>query len=186
MLFGGRSPIDHGGFDMKKLLSISAILAAFACATTSAFADGMTQLSGVSVRLGAFFPTQSSTSSATSSTWFAAGVDYKVGTLSLPHLTAGAISVSLDYAQKDSYTTIPLLLNYTSGKTVYWSVGAGVSFAQFVQDDGTNNNRVRFAYSAGLGYNLPSGDIPLFVEARFFGDDQPRVAGVAAYVGARF
>ncbi|MDR3689142.1 MAG: hypothetical protein P4L46_07160 [Fimbriimonas sp.] len=169
---------------MKKLLSISAVLAVFACATTSAFADTPGD-SGVSVRIGAVYPTQVDTRNATSNVWFAGGVDYKVTSLNTSFGT-GNLSVSVDYMGKGSFESVPVLLNYTSGKTAYWSIGAGGSFTQFVQDDGNTNNKFRFAYSAALGYNFKGGEIPTFIEVRYFGNDQPRVAGVGVYIGARF
>ena len=69
MLFDGRSPIDHGGFDMKTLFSLTAIAAVFACTTMSAFADDSAGQSGVSIRIGGFNPLQDSTRNATGTTW---------------------------------------------------------------------------------------------------------------------
>ena len=81
---------------------------------------------------------------------------------------------------------MPVMLNFVSGKQIYWSVGVGAGFTRFVQDDGGENDRVRLAYGASLGYNFNNSELPLFVELRYLGNDQPRVAGVGLYLGVRF
>ncbi len=147
----------------------------------SAFADEGGQ-SGFSIRMGGFYPTQAKTRNISGDTWFAAGVDYKLGTVK-----SGGLSLSLDYAGRGSFRNMPLLLNYTKGSKVYFSVGVGGSFTRFLQDDGETNDKFRFAYAAALGYNFnTTGEIPLFVELRYLGNDQPRVAGLGLYLGARF
>ena len=171
---------------MKTLFSLTAIAAVFACTTMSAFADDSAGQSGVSIRIGGFNPLQDSTRNATGTTWFAAGVDYRLSNATFLKSTPGYLSLSLDYAANGNYRNMPVMLNFVSGKQIYWSVGVGAGFTRFVQDDGGENDRVRLAYGASLGYNFNNSELPLFVELRYLGNDQPRVAGVGLYLGVRF
>ena len=171
---------------MKKLLTFAALTVACACATAPAFADDYTSPVGVSLRIGGFAPSETDTRNNSGSTWLAAGFDYKVNGIQTSLLPAGYFSVSLDYAGRGNYRTAPLLMNYTTAGTFYASVGAGVTFGRFPQDNGVINDKVRFAYSGALGYNFSNGQIPLFLEARYFGSEMPRLGGLAVYLGARF
>lgn len=171
---------------MKKFLTFAALTVACACATAPAFADDYNSPVGVSIRAGGFYPQMTQTRNLAGESWLGVGFDYKLSGMKTSLLPHGHFSVSLDYAGKGNFRTAPLLLNYTSGKSIYWSAGAGVSFARFVQDDGTENDQVRFAYSGALGWNFSNGQIPLFIEGRYFGSETNRIGGVGVYVGARF
>ena len=171
---------------MKKLLTISAFAAVFACATMSAFADDLAGQSGVSGRVGGFYPTQTATRDATTSTWFSAGVDYKLKDAKLPLLQGGSVSLSVDYASNGNFRNLPVMVNYTVGKQIYYSVGVGAGFTRFVEDGGGQNDMVRFAYGAAIGYNFNNAELPAFLEVRYLGNQQPRVAGIGVYVGVRF
>ena len=138
------------------------------------------------IRIGAFQPLQDATRNATSNTWFAGGVDYKLGNAKLLNLSQGVWSLSLDYTERQNFRNMPIMLNFVSGKQVYWSVGVGAGFDRFVQDDGNTNERIRFAYGASIGYNFQNTEIPLFVEAKYLGSEQPRVGGFGVYLGFRF
>lgn len=169
------------------LLSISALLVVGACATAPALAsDDYNAPVGVSMRVGIFDPSQAGTLNNTSTSWFAAGFDYKLSGIKLQALPKGYFSVSIDYAGKGEYRSAPLLLNYTSGKTLYWSAGAGVNFDRFPQDDGTVNDKIRFGYSGAVGLNFVNGQVPLFLELRYFGCEDNRIGGTALYIGGRF
>ena len=172
---------------MKKLFIFAALTVACACAVAPAFADDYVPSPvGVSLRVGDFYPQLNQTRNTAGDSWLAVGFDYKVSGLKTSLLPPGYFSVSLDYAGKGNFRTAPLLLNYTSGKTLYWSAGAGVSFARFTNDDGTQNDQVRFAYSGAVGFNFSNGQIPLFLEGRYFGKEMNRIGGVGVYLGARF
>ncbi len=173
---------------MKKLLvSFAALTVVGACATAPAFADDyVAPPVGVSLRLGGFAPSATDTTHNSGTSWLAAGFDYKMAGLHYSKLPKGYFSVSIDYAGKGQYRSAPLLLNYTMGKTVYLSLGGGVNFARFPQDDGVVNDKIRFAYSGALGVNFANGQIPLFCEVRYFGCENNRVGGTAVYVGGRF
>jgi len=172
----------------KQLLSFAALSVVCACATAPAFADQTMPQSpvGVSLRVGGFAPAESDTNNNAGTSWLAAGFDYKLSGIHYSKLPPGYFSVSIDYAGKGNYRSAPLLLNYTCGKTLYWSAGAGVNFARFPQDDGVMNDKVRFAYDAAIGLNFVNGQIPLFLEVRYFGCENNRLGGTAVYVGGRF
>jgi len=186
MLFADAVQSILGDKSMKKLVSIAAIAAVFAGVTTSAFADSNDTLSGVSIRIGAFQPLQDATRNATSNNWIAGGVDYKLSNAKLMNLSQGFWSISLDYTERQGFRNMPLMLNYVSGKQVYWSVGVGAGFDKFVDDAGASNERIRLAYGASLGYNFQNTEIPLFLELKYLGSEQPRVAGLGLYLGFRF
>jgi hypothetical protein len=172
---------------MKKLLlSLTALTVVGACATAPAFADDTASPVGVSLRVGGFAPSQAGTSNDAGTSWFAAGFDYKLSGIKTSLLPKGYFSVSIDYSGKGEFRSAPLLLNYTSGKTLYWSAGAGVNFDRFPQDDGTINDKIRFAYSGAIGMNFVNGQVPLFLELRYFGCEDNRIGGTALYIGGRF
>jgi hypothetical protein len=172
---------------MKKLLtSFAALSVAGAIATTTAVAQEYQAPVGISLRIGGFAPSQSGTSNDAGTSWLAAGFDYKLSGIKVPGLNHGHFSVSIDYAGKGEFRSAPLLFNWTSGKSLYYSLGAGVNFDRFPQDDGTINDKVRFAYSGAVGYNFVNGQVPLFLELRYFGCEDNRIAGTALYVGGRF
>jgi len=170
----------------KTVFTIAAVAAVFAGFSAVASADNGSALAGVSIRLGAFMPTQTDTQNAAGSTWVGGGVDYKLQGFALPIIPKnGTYSLSLDYAGKGSFSTVPLLLNWTTNGRAYVTFGAGVSFCKFVDGNGNSDDRARFAYAGGIGYNFNT-EIPMFIEAKYFGNDQPRVAGVGVYLGWRF
>jgi hypothetical protein len=170
----------------KLLISLAAFSVVGACATAPAFADEPSSPVGVSLRVGGFAPSQAGTSNDAGTSWVAAGFDYKLSGIHCPLLPPGYFSVSIDYSGKGEFRSAPLLANYTSGKTLYWSVGAGVNFDRFPQDDGTVNDKIRFAYSGAIGLNFVQGQVPLFLELRYFGCEDNRIAGTALYIGGRF
>ncbi len=173
---------------MKNYLSLAAVAAVFVCAAAVNADTVDNGPVGVSLKIGGFYPTQEGTRNTAGDSWLTAGIDYKLNTLKMSNMAPDSyFSISMDYAGKNNDRIVPLLLNYTSGQSFYWSVGLGFSFTNFVQDDGVQNDKTRFAYSAAIGYNFGgTGQIPVFLELRYQGNEQPRVAGIAATIGARF
>ncbi len=169
------------------LLSLTALAVVGASTTATALADDYsTNATGVSLRVGLFEPSEADTRYNAGSNWLAAGFDYRIKGSNFLHAPGGYFSVSLDYTGREEYRSVPLLLNYTFGRRLYGSVGAGVNFARFPEDTGQINTDDRFAYSGAIGFNFSNGDVPLFLEVRYFGSEMPRLAGTAVYVGARF
>ncbi len=151
---------------------------------------------GLSVRIGAFFPGHTDARDA-GSQWFAAGVEFRVRTLSMsmtePAASTG-LTVSADYLSAGDFRNIPLLVNYVSERgQVYWSFGAGVGLARTpeVTTSGssttfTTENRTTLAYGLRVGYNISSGASPTFVELSYNGSSEQRLSGLAVMVGTRF
>lgn len=169
-------------------LTLSAALLGVAAVASAQTTDQ--QPLGLSARIGAFFPTDSTTQSE-SKTWLAAGLQYKLTNLSVGAAGTNyrsSLELSFDYTSRGDYQSLPLLLNYVGhvGDGVFYTGGLGVSFTR-VPEVGGVTSKARFAYTLGLGYDFPTtGSLPVFVEGRFFGNERSELNGFAAYVGVRF
>jgi hypothetical protein len=141
---------------------------------------------GVSVKAGVFLPTDSNTRRGGSG-WFAAGVEYKFW--ERPAMAAGqtdTLSVSLDYASRNNYRVVPLLVNFTRHNgPIYFTAGIGASFSRRPVATGVED-RTRLGYQVGVGYEFQTSQFPLFLEARFLGNDRAELNGLAVYAGVRF
>ncbi|CAN5652395.1 hypothetical protein BH11ARM2_BH11ARM2_26180 [soil metagenome] len=172
---------------MKKIFA----LAALAAIAVSASAQVPSPLgsSGLSARVGGFFPTDAGTR-ALSRTWFAAGVQYKLGDFGGGFLTSrltGTYALSLDYFQRDDFRVLPIMLNYVgSVDSLFFTVGAGVSFTRSPANGGGFNDQGRFGYTLGVGYNVNIATIPAFVEGRFWGNERSEANGFGLYAGIHF
>lgn len=166
---------------MKKLLMI----AGAALIASSAFAQTTTKLSGLNLRLGVFYPTDTDTRDFTNDLWFGGGVDFKLRDLDFGSgsMVKYSLGISADWLQSNDVRTIPVLLTLTGtqGQGIYWLAGAGVGFNHFPGTDET-----KFAYMVGLGYEFRSGMNPISFEVRYNGNSRKEVAGIGAYVGFKF
>lgn len=167
---------------------------ALAAVSVTAFAQE-TKPVGLSVRLGAFFPTDSGVKNATSKTWFVGGVDYKLhnslsmGTMGAGKNGGGDLGVSVDYFQKGSFRSVPILATYTGGQNeFFWTVGLGLALNKYDDGTGTGNtvNKSSFGYALAAGYNFQQGKSPLFVEARYYGNSKTQLSGFGLEVGFHF
>lgn len=168
---------------MKKIFAFAA-LAAIAV-PASAQVPSVLGNTGLSARIGVFFPTQSN-ARALSRTWFAAGAQYKLGDFGGGFITqkvAGTYAISLDYFQRDQFQVLPVMLNYIGSIDRYFfTLGAGVSFTRIPGQ----NDQGRFGYTLGAGYNLNVGTVPLFLEGRFWGNERNEANGFGLYAGVHF
>lgn len=166
-----------------KTMTLGAVSAAFALCAVASAQSPATPL-GLKLRVGAFFPTNESTTDATSNALFAFGAEYRLS-LGAPSFGqfVGGTSVSVDYFQKNDYGMIPVLLNYVGTRgPLSLSAGVGVGFASL---PGANTSK--FAYQLGAAYDFPtSSSVPIFVEGKFFGSEQSRLNGFGLYVGIRY
>jgi len=158
-----------------------------ACALTAAAIPALAQSStpsGLSLKVGVLWPTDSGVRSATADTWFTAGLEYRFHDMPVtdPKMKSH-LSLSVDYASHSSDNIIPVLVNYVGEQDqTYWLVGVGAAFLHAPGADQT-----KFAYQAGLGYNFENkGATPLFVEARYIGTSESRANGVIVDLGVRF
>jgi hypothetical protein len=142
---------------------------------------------GLSLRAGAFFPTDSSARSE-ANTWFAFGAEFKVKDLHFGEQQAGyssSLSISADCMTKGSYQNVPVLVNYVGRvNQIYYTAGAGLSFTE-VPNETSNSNDTLFGYSLGVGYDFQQAHLPVFIEARYFGTTESRLDGYVIYLGVR-
>jgi hypothetical protein len=141
---------------------------------------------GLSVRAGFFMPTDSNTR-AGGTGWFAFGVDYKLRERMMADSHIDRITVSLDYAAHNNYRVVPLLVNFVRHNgPIFYSAGIGAAFSRRPIAFGMVEDRTRFAYQVGIGYEFQTSQFPLFVEGKFFGNERPELNGVGVYAGVRF
>lgn len=143
---------------------------------------------GLSARIGVFLPSDRATRNNSDDAWFAGGIDYKYK--EMPSGVPGrssAISFSLDFASKNDYRTIPLLVNYQiRNNDFYYFGGIGISFSRIDRGVFGTDSDTTFAYQLGAGYDYRSGVTPLFFEAKFMGNEKTELNGFGLYAGVRF
>jgi hypothetical protein len=166
----------------------SGIVAAMALLGLSAVSPAQeTRPIGLSIRAGGFFPSTSDARDE-SDVWFTAGIEYKLKDLYFNEAKGDTshLSLSLDWYESGDYRGLPLLVNYVGTKNqFFYSVGAGVSFAKWVNGVGSTDEDTIFGYSVALGYQFQQGQTPVFVEARYFGAEKSDLNGLAFSVGVR-
>lgn len=165
---------------MKKAITmmVSAALVAGAVTTASA-QEAPEKPTGISIRAGVYIPTDRGIKDF-NDTWFAAGVDYQ--------FAQKPWFVSVDYTAKDDFRIIPFTLNYKaqSGSGLYGFLGAGFALSRREVAGGGTEDKTRFAYQAGLGWEFErQAKNPFFVEGRFVGNDNSDLNSFAAFVGIR-
>ena len=167
-----------------KLSTLGAVTAALAISAVAGAQARTNSEVGAAVRIGLFLPTDTKTNDVAGTGFLSFGVDYRFD-VKTPRVLGlqGNIVLSLDYYRRDDYGNIPLTLNYV-GRTgrYFFNLGAGVGFESLPVRDYTG-----FAYTAGIGYDIPStSTLPIFVQAKFLGSDRSQLDGVGLYVGVRF
>jgi hypothetical protein len=166
----------------KKMLMAGLGALALMAAAVPASAQSSTP-TGLSLKIGIMWPTDSGVRNSTSDTWFTGGVEYRFHDMPVttPNMKAH-LSVSVDYASHSNVNVIPVLLNYVGEqRQTYWMVGAGWAF---LHAPGTDESK--FAYQAGFGFNIEQGQTPMFVEARYVGTSESHANAVIVDVGVRF
>jgi hypothetical protein len=167
----------------KKMLMAALGAVALTAAAIPASAQSSTP-SGLSLKAGILWPTDSAVRNSTSNTWFTVGAEFRFKDMPVTDpKTKSHLSVSVDYANHSSVSVIPVLLNYVGEQDqTYYMVGLGWAF---LHAPGTDESK--FAYQAGFGYNFDNqGKTPLFVEARYIGTSESRANAVIVDLGVRF
>lgn len=176
---------------LKLLAGFAALsLAALDLAETSSISGGTVKsarvkaddqkLSGLSLRVGVFLPTEKSTRDVAES-MFSGGVDFRLADINRNISTF----LSLDFADKSGFRNVPLLFNAKEKLgPIYVIGGAGISFTRRPTDNGTED-KTRFSYEGGVGFDF-GGETPVFVEGRFIGSDIRQLNGVGVFLGVRF
>jgi len=171
---------------MKKTTFVGLIILAMAVFGTG-FANAQTNgPTGISVRLGAYFPTNS-LGSDLASTWFAGGIDYKLNTLSVKAPitnTEGYFGISADYYGHGGDNDIPVALTYNlrQGQIVF-SAGIGPDFRNATD---LTDNGVGIAEQVGIAYEFVHSYTPVFIAAKYFFASKPELSGAGVYLGIRF
>ncbi len=170
---------------MKKI--VIAALAASIGAASAVYAQETKPL-GLSVRAGLFFPT-SGDARDEGQTWISGGLDYKLGDLKFGNNRPGYsshYSISADYYGKGDFRNIPVLLNWVArNDQFYYSAGAGVGFARFPDSATTTRSKTIFSYALAVGYDFQKGTTPIFVEGRYMGASESKLAGFGVFLGVR-
>ncbi|HWD39664.1 MAG TPA: hypothetical protein VG944_12500, partial [Fimbriimonas sp.] len=133
---------------------------------------------------GLFLPVNSDTQTV-GNEWFAFGAEYRLAKLNEMEDYRSSCSLSVDYFSRNSVSVTPILLNYVIHEKAlsgfFASAGVGVAF-----DHGLGASNTHFAYQGGVGYDLPLTGVPLFLEGKFWGNDNSRFNGFGLYVGVHF
>ncbi|MBV6458874.1 MAG: hypothetical protein HONBIEJF_02013 [Fimbriimonadaceae bacterium] len=144
---------------------------------------------GISVRGGLFFPSNGDAKDEAKN-WIGFGVDYKIGNLAFGQDAVGLstyYSISVDYFGKGDFSSVPVMLNFVQRTdSLYYIAGAGVSFSKAKLSATQRRTGTDFAYVLGLGYDIQKGMTPVFVELRYWGNSEARLAGFGVYAGVRF
>jgi hypothetical protein len=168
---------------MKRNL-ITGAIATLLCFGGVGFAGAQTPTPiGIKLRLGVFIPTSDGLQDR-GNAWVAFGGEYKLTNLgSLNDELHPTLNLSIDYMSRNDVSELPILLNYEIHQHGFFaSAGAGISY-----DRAFSEAETRFGYQVGVGYDFtPAGSLPVFFEAKFWGNDHSQYDGVGAYVGVHF
>ncbi len=171
---------------MKRIGWMSALVLAFA---PLALADENKPL-GISIRAGQFYPSAGLARNE-GKTWFSGGIEFKLSNLKAPAMgeTPAFWTISADWYGKGDLSNVPVLLNLVSPSgDAYFSFGAGVGFNQdfdVVNNVRENKRDTQWAFQLSAGYNLRRFKMPVFVEARYFGNLNDRLNGFGFFAGVR-
>lgn len=141
----------------------------------------------LSIRLGQFNPS-GGVARDEGKTWFAMGGEYRFKELGVSTSNPGTssyLTVSLDTYNKGDFRANPLLLNYvTRTNELYFTAGAGITFADEPKD--SSRDQTRLGYQLGVGWDFQQGKTPLFVEAKYWGaSNNDHFNGIGFYIGIR-
>ncbi len=163
---------------------IGMVSVAAACvAVASAQSNGP---SGVSLRIGDVFPSSTDATSL-GHNWFAFGLDYKINSLSASAPVVGTQSyfgLSADFYSHGGDNDLPVALTYNVRQSgLVFSAGIGPDFRNAGDLTGTG---VGLGEQVGVAYDVTSGPLPIFLEAKYFFSSRPELSGLGVYVGVRF
>lgn len=141
----------------------------------------------LSLRAGFFFPNNGDARDE-GNTWLAMGAELKLKDLHFGEYQPGysaALTLSLDHYGKGDFYNTPIMLNYVGRMNqFYYTGGAGFGWTEVpgTPDSKTNTN---FTYTLGIGYDFQHGNLPVFVEAKYWGSTETKLNGLGLYVGVR-
>lgn len=166
--------------------STIAKLGAMAAAAGCMAIAGAQTPSGLSLRIGTFLPTSSDARNVSNS-WLNFGADYKINSLNYKVPGIGLqsyFSISADYYSHSGDNDLPIALNYNlrQGGLVA-SAGIGPEFRNAGDLTGTGTG---IGEQLGVAFDLGSGPVPIFIQAKYFISSRPELSGLGLYVGVRF
>ncbi len=142
--------------------------------------------SGLSARIGAYFPTSDSAKNL-GSTWFVFGADYKLNSLAVAAPGVGLqsyLGISADYYAKGGDSNLPVALTYNLRQSqMVYSIGIG---PEFRNSGDLTSTGVGLAEQVGVSYELGNMPTPIFIQAKYFISGRPELRGLGVYVGIRF
>src|SRR5450432_4057947 len=108
---------------------------------------------GISARVGAFLPSNSTARDAGTS-WLDFGIDYTLHEFEPKAAFASRLSLSIDYSVRQDFRQIPILINYVYRQSeLYYFAGIGGNFTR-IPVVGGSQDTTHFAYDLGVGYDL--------------------------------
>lgn len=142
---------------------------------------------GLSIRAGQFRP-QGQAARSLGKIWSVGGLDLNLKTLKSGR-NGSSLTVSVDFATKGDFQTIPVCINHVSRNDEwYYFGGAGVSFAgvpRIISGISEKSDSIELAYQFGVGYDFQKGKSPLFAEIKYLGNGEDRLSAFGIYVGVR-
>jgi hypothetical protein len=160
-----------------KISTVSRMGAVAAAAAVMGIAGAQSTPSGLSVRLGAFLPTNSQASDL-SHTWFSFGADFKLSSMSASVPVVGTESyfgISADYYSHGNDGDIPVALTYNVKQgPVAFAVGVGPDFRN--SGDLTSAG-VGIGEQVSVSYEISKIAMPIFIEAKYFIASKPELSG---------
>ncbi|MES1227622.1 MAG: hypothetical protein ABUL72_03070 [Armatimonadota bacterium] len=172
---------------MVKSSAFKAVVVGCAVLGGAASAMAQTKAQGLSFHVGQFFPQSALARDWEGGRWFLAGIDYDVtGKYNFFGQSMGT-SISADIYSKGSFTAVPIMINGTqrNGRT-FMGLGAGVSFIHRKDDQGMSFAETQLGYTFFFGIDLQTSEHPLFLQAKYYGNSRPDLAGFGVSIGTRF
>ncbi|MEI6512496.1 MAG: hypothetical protein WCO51_04375 [bacterium] len=163
------------------LILLVALVAAFGSRANAQYEPLGT---GLSVRAGAFFPSDASARDAEGATWLTVGAEWRFFKLpSVNPLFKSNLTLSADWYGSGSLYAIPVLANYSARMDKFlFSVGLGLAFDQDLGGSvGTD-----LAWAASVGMEFLPGPTPIYGALRYNGSGADGLNGLSAVVGVRF
>lgn len=174
--------------NVSRLFVLSTTALALTAVTATSFAQA-SQPKGLSARVGVFLPSNGAARDQ-SPTWLGAGLDYRLGYVGQKTIAdrdvSAFTSISVDWFGSGSYSSLPILFNYTfRQESLYAGAGAGIAFQRKPELVGTDTNS-RFAFQLSVGYDFVKQNQPYFAELRYWGGSSAQHTGFGLYGGVRF
>ncbi|MCS7273429.1 MAG: hypothetical protein NZ550_04690 [Fimbriimonadales bacterium] len=171
----------------KGMLYVATVVAASLLALITPTPAQETAQTGITLSIGAFFPSEKDVRRASEDAWFSVELDYRLQT-SEPNERGYYydLGVSVGYRGSGDNYYIPVHATFTGylSEQFFYRAGAGIGFPKqgrvFTADDAS------FSYSIELGYNFTAGETPIALTVGYAGIARNSVNGFTVGISARF